>query len=302
MRTENLHAAVAAEESGALRGTLVIGRRMSFRVTTWRLQRAYYPPERRFPRKAIVNTLFSTLAPQAASLSIPVWLDLMAVVVGSLSGAITASDRKLDMIGAVGLALICGLGGGLIRDMTMQVGDVYMLKSAYAIPAAVATGLIAYFFNGLFRRIPGLINWVDIVAVGLFAASGCDKAIVYDLSFFAAVLMGALTGIGGGMLRDVFLGEVPQVFRRGNLYAMCAIAGALAYYLLAVGMRLSKPLAVLVAVAITVGLRHWSLRNNVLSPADIDLSPRVVEPVRRAADEAKRKARQPRKQREKKGR
>lgn len=230
-----------------------------------------------------VQTIFSSLAPQLTTLTLPVWLDMAAVVVGGMGGALNSCERKLDLVGALGLALICGLGGGLIRDTIMQVGDVYMLKSAFAIPAALITGGVVFFFHGLFARVPHLIEWVDIISVGLFAASGADKAIVYELTPLAAILMGMLTGVGGGLLRDVFLGDVPHIFRRGNLYALCAIAGATVYYLMAVPLMLSKPLAAFLCLAVTVGLRRMSLRYNIMSPADIDLSPKLIDGARRAA-------------------
>lgn len=236
-----------------------------------------------------MDALLSFIFPEASTLTLPIWLDLMAVMVGSLSGALTACERKLDLVGAVGLSMICGLGGGLIRDTIMQSGGVYMISSAYAIPSSVATGIVVFFFHGGFGRLDRLIEWVDIVGVGLFAAAGTDKAAVFGLLFMACLLMGTVTGIGGGMLRDVFLGDVPRIFRRGNLYALCAIAGAGTYYLAAIPAHLNKTIAVALCVVVTVGLRRWSLRYNILSPADIDLTPKVVEPVRRGVERARAK-------------
>jgi uncharacterized membrane protein YeiH len=231
-----------------------------------------------------VESVFSSLAPQVSALSLPVWLDLAAVVVGGISGVLTACERKLDLVGAIGLSIVCGLGGGLIRDTIMQVGSVYMLDSYYAIPVAIATGVIVFFFHGPFSRIDNVIAWVDIISVGLFAASGTDKAIVYELTPVAAVFMGTLTGIGGGMLRDVFLGDIPHIFRKGNLYALCAIAGAVVYYVAAVPLGLTKTLSVLICVVVTVALRRLSLRYGIMSPADIDLTPKVMEGARKAAE------------------
>lgn len=78
------------------------------------------------------------------ALMLPAWLELTAVVVGSLSGSLVAIDRKLDMTGCVALSLICGLGGGLIRDIIMQRGDVYMLNSTPAILLCVLAGIIVF--------------------------------------------------------------------------------------------------------------------------------------------------------------
>lgn len=212
--------------------------------------------------------------------SLPEWLELASIVVGSMSGLLVARERKLDLVGYLGLALLCGLGGGLIRDMTMQRGGVYMIDSPFAIGASLATAIVVFLFPRAFERFPRLLEWVDIIAVGLFAVMGTDKAVVYGLNPLAAVLMGTMTGIGGGMLRDVFLGEVPRIFQRSNFYAICAVAGAAAYWAFVKVVPIDKGVAAFLGVAVTVVLRRLSLHFDMMSPADIDLTPQVVRPIR----------------------
>lgn len=229
------------------------------------------------------------LAPQGVStgtLSLPLWLDLASVVVGSFSGVLAAQKRGLDLVGMLALCFLCGLGGGLIRDVIMQVGNVYVLQSHWAIPVAIAAGLFGFVFPGLFRQFPHLLEWLDIFSVALFVATGTDKAIVYGLYPMACVLMGVLTGVGGGMLRDVFLGEVPRVFERSNLYALCAVAGSVTYYACIRWVGLRRPWAALACVALTVGLRRLSLRYHILSPSNVDLTPEVEDSARRVARRA----------------
>lgn len=227
--------------------------------------------------------IFSTLNPELVAVSLPTWVDLASVIVGSAGGVLVARARHLDAVGFVGLAVLCGLGGGLIRDVMMQVGSVYMLDSPFAIPASVATGLLGFLFPRLLDRVPNILEWLDIIAVALFALVGTDKALVYGLLPASCVLMGIMTGVGGGMLRDVFLGEVPRIFQRSNLYALCALAGSTVYYLTVVLLSVSKLWGAVLCVLVTIGLRRWSLHFNVKTPADVDLAPRVVAPVRRAA-------------------
>ena len=143
-------------------------------------------------------------------LMLPAWLELAAVVVGSLSGSLVAIERQLDLTGCVALSLICGLGGGLIRDVIMQEGDVYMLNSTAAIVLCVVAGAIVFHFPTALRRVPNAIEWADILSVGLFCAAGVNKALMYGLGGVQAVLMGVITGVGGGMLRDVFFGRRAQ--------------------------------------------------------------------------------------------
>lgn len=227
--------------------------------------------------------IFAAINPEYMAVSLPTWVDLASVVVGSAGGVMVARARHLDAVGFIGLALLCGLGGGLIRDVMMQVDSVYMLDSPFAIPASVATGLIAFLFPQPLDRAGSLLEWLDIMAVALFALVGTDKAIVYGFYPASCVLMGIMTGVGGGMLRDVFLGEVPRIFQKSNLYALCALAGGVAYYLAVVCLSINKLWGSVICVAVTIGLRRWSLRFNVQTPADVDLGPRVAAPVKRAA-------------------
>lgn len=227
--------------------------------------------------------LFTTYSPELMAVSLPTWIDLASVVVGSAGGVMVARSRHLDAVGFVGLALLCGLGGGLIRDIMMQVGSVYMLDSPFAIPASVATGLVAFLFPQPLDRAGNLMEWLDITAVALFALVGTDKALVHGFLPASCMLMGIMTGVGGGMLRDVFLGEVPHIFQRSNLYAVCALAGSAAYWCAVVLGSVSKFWGALLCIVVTIGLRRWSLRFNVQTPADVDLGPRVSEPVKRAA-------------------
>lgn len=217
---------------------------------------------------------------------IPAWLDAAAVLVGALSGVFVARERRLDVVGYVALSILGGLGGGLVRDTIMQCGDVYMLSSPYAIPMAVVAGIAGFLFPNELTRHPNLYEWVDIVSVALFVVAGSDKAIRYGLGPWAVVLMGTVTGVGGGMMRDVFLGDTPRIFQRSNLYAICAVAGSLGYLLLEAVVPIGRPLAALVSVLLVVGLRRISLRYNVLSPADGDIAPRVRSGARNLAESA----------------
>ncbi len=232
--------------------------------------------------------IYATLSPQVA-VALPAWLDLASVAVGGISGALVASERKLDPIGFIGLSMLCGLGGGLIRDMAMQQGGTYMLDNPYAIPATIAIGLLIFFFPRPFEKIPGLLEWVDIISVALFALGGTDKAIVYSLLPVSAILMGTLTGVGGGMLRDVFLGDVPRIFKPSSYYAVCAVAGSAAYYGLVVWLDLNKYVAAVIMVLVTVGLRRWSLAKGAVTPVAKDLTPRVAAKLRRYKKQGRRK-------------
>lgn len=227
---------------------------------------------------------------QSAALEIPFALEMLGVIVGGMGGTLTACNRKLDIVGAVALSMVCGLGGGLIRDVIMQVGSVYMLDSPYAIPVSVAVGLFVFFFHSPFESHPEAIEWLDILSVGLFAVAGVDKALVHGLSPLAALLMGVLTGSGGGLLRDIVLGDVPKLFQKGNWYAICSLGGSVAYYSLVVAGDAEKGVAGAIGVAVTVVMRRLSLRYDLKSPANVDLTPKVKQSFKRVRRRKGRKS------------
>lgn len=219
---------------------------------------------------------------QTTVLELPFALEMLGVVVGAVGGTLVACERKLDIVGGVALGMVCALGGGLIRDCIMQSGSVYMLDSPFAIPVSVGVALVVFFFHEPVVRHPNAVEWLDILGVGLFAAAGADKAIVHGLSPAAVLLMGVLTGNGGGLLRDIVLGDVPKMFQKGNWYALCSLFGSLAYWLLVVQLGWTKGVAGTIAVLVTIALRRASLRFNIQSPADVDLTPRLLESIEQA--------------------
>lgn len=203
---------------------------------------------------------------------IPLWLDLLAVLVGSMSGALVGTAKKLDLIGVISCAFLTGLGGGLIRDTTMQVGSVYFLDSYYAIPTALITGIVIFYFHEWSEKVPEFVEWIDISSVALFVIAGTDKAIAYNLAPLAVVFMGTMTGVGGGMLRDSIIGETPRIFKKSNFYAVCAVFGSAVFLTVYSIFGLERYIATLSCFVAVVALRRLSLKYNWQSPADVELS------------------------------
>ena len=127
----------------------------------------------------VVAALTVTSHASDAMVAIPFWLEMFAVVAASISGVLVARAHKLDLVGAVALAVVCGLGGGLLRDMTLQVGNVYILNQPVALPLSIATAAIIYIFPAIVDKPEKLIPLLDIISVGIYAATGADKALVY---------------------------------------------------------------------------------------------------------------------------
>jgi uncharacterized membrane protein YeiH len=155
-----------------------------------------------------------------------VGLDLVGIFVFAVSGALVAVRKDLDVFAVLVLAGTTGLGGGFVRDVLIgAVPPEALADWRYLIVPATA-GLVTFFFHSTLGRKERVINVLDAAGLALFCVTGALKALDYGLGPMPAALMGLLTAIGGGMLRDVLTGRVPLVFR-GELYATPALTGAL---------------------------------------------------------------------------
>lgn len=231
---------------------------------------------------AVTQSAVSASIIASESVAIPLAFELLAVVVAAATGALTARENKLDLVGAIGLAVLVSLGGGLIRDVILQEGNVYILRQPLALPVAVATAAAVFTFPVMVEKPDRLVAVLDIFSVGLFAVMGADKTMLYGYPAITCVMMGFFTAVGGGLLRDVCLARVPYIFQRSNLYAIAAIAGALTYIVLVQCLDIWNIAAAVISVAITMAVRWWSIRYNIMSPTEVDLH-KLPEPVKKVA-------------------
>lgn len=231
---------------------------------------------------AVTQSAVSASVIASESVAIPLAFELLAVVVAAATGALTARENKLDLVGAIGLAVLVSLGGGLIRDMILQEGNVYILRQPLALPVAIATAAAVFTFPVMVEKPDRLVAILDIFSVGLFAVMGADKTMLYGYPAITCVMMGFFTAVGGGLLRDVCLARVPYIFQRSNLYAIAAIAGALTYIVLVQCLDIWNIAAAVISVAVTMAVRWWSIRYNIMSPTEVDLH-KLPEPVKKVA-------------------
>lgn len=229
---------------------------------------------------ALLGALLTTADPTLAAVAVPGFLELGAVVAGAVSGALVACKKNLDIIGVCVLALVTALGGGLIRDTILPTDSIYMLDTPLAVIGTTAVGVAAFFFAGLFYKLDKPIAVADIISVALFTLSGTDKALINDYGLIPCVMMGVITGVGGGVVRDICLGQIPGIFKSSNFYAVCSFAGALVYFGL-VELHAVKPAAGVACIATVVGLRWLSLRYNLITVEPVDLTPKLVGPLSR---------------------
>lgn len=152
------------------------------------------------------------------------WLNLAGTFVFGLSGGLAAVRARLDLFGVLVLSLVVGLAGGVIRDLLIGVPPATFRDWRY-LAAAGAGGLAVFAARPALERVWNVVQVFDGAGLALFCVTGAAKAVEFHLQPVQAVLLGAITGIGGGMLRDVLLGHVPTVLRH-DLYAVPALAGA----------------------------------------------------------------------------
>lgn len=189
-------------------------------------------------------------------------LDLVGIFVFAISGALVAVRKQLDVFGVIVLALCTGLGGGFLRDVLIGATPPAALADWRYLLVPVGAGLLTFWCHPTLGRMERTMLVVDALGLALFSPAGALKAVDFGLGFLPATLMGMVTGVGGGIVRDVLAGRVPLVLRPGVLYAIPATAGSAVAVL---GLKLGyHNLPVTLAGAIVVAVwrllaiwRHW---------------------------------------------
>jgi uncharacterized membrane protein YeiH len=154
-------------------------------------------------------------------------LILIGVVAFALSGALLAVRCKLDIVGMAVLATVTAVGGGIIRDVL--IGDIppAALTDPWSLLLPLGAAGITYVFHSRVARMGRAVQLFDAIGLGVFCATATTKAAAAGLPPMAAVLLGTITGVGGGILRDVLAGQTPSVLRKDSgLYAIPAVAGS----------------------------------------------------------------------------
>jgi uncharacterized membrane protein YeiH len=207
-------------------------------------------------------------------------LDLGGTFVFALSGAAAGIRHRLDLFGVLVLSFVAANFGGITRDILIGAVPPIAIRDWRYVTVSIAAGMIAFYWHPLIERLRSPVLVFDAVGLGLFAVVGTSKALTFDLGPVAAPLLGMLSGIGGGLVRDLLVSEVPAVFR-AEIYALAALSGAV----VVVGGHLlhfpSAPAAILGA-ALCFGLRMISIKRGwrlpVATPLERSSSRRSAAP------------------------
>ena len=200
---------------------------------------------------------------------VPVALDLIGIFVFALSGALLGVRIQFDIVGVLVLGAVTGLGGGIMRDVLIgAIPPASFTDWRYLLVPLIA-GVIVFRFHPDVARIERSINWFDAMGLGLFSVLGAQKALVFGLDPIPAALMGVLTGVGGGVLRDLLANRMPSVLRE-DVYAIPALVGSLVV-VASWQLGLFREWVLIPAAATCVGLRFLALHHRWSAPRASDL-------------------------------
>ncbi|HEY7988344.1 MAG TPA: TRIC cation channel family protein [Lapillicoccus sp.] len=184
----------------------------------------------------------------------PLLLDLIGVFAFALSGGLVAVRKRLDLFGVLVLAGATGLGGGVLRDLLIGFIPPIGISDWRLVATALAAGLVTFAYHPGVERLGRLVKVLDAVGLAVFAVGGALLALARPgIPPLAAIIVGTVTAVGGGALRDVLVGQVPEVLRR-ELYALPALLGSAAV-VVAYEVGFISPFVVWGAAALVFGIR-----------------------------------------------
>ena len=190
----------------------------------------------------------------------PLWLALLTVGVNALVGALRGhsdDSRHWDIVGVAVFALLMGLGGGFIRDMLLGNLPATSLRDPWSLATVlVAVGIVLVVGHHL-AKAATVMSFLDGLALGLFAVTGTEYGLAFDLPYVSAILLGAISAVGGGMLVSVLQGQTPEILLAGAPTALLAVTGSLTYAVLSLW---SPTVASVVGIAVVVAGQYASRR------------------------------------------
>ena len=191
-------------------------------------------------------------------------LDLIGTLVFAISGSLMAKQHDFDIFGAAVVAFVTALGGGTIRDLLIGVTPVgWMIDPQYLV--AVITGVVMVLvFPSYLLKLRKTMFLFDTIGIGIFTLIGIQKALGLGLSPMIALMMGIVSAVFGGVIRDILCTEVPLIFRK-EIYATACLAGG-AIYLLSIYLGVNNNLAMITSMFIIIGIRLVSVVKHIALP------------------------------------
>jgi uncharacterized membrane protein YeiH len=202
-------------------------------------------------------------------------LDLLGTFVFALSGAMAGVKHRLDLFGVLVLSYAAGNAGGIARDLLIGAVPPAAISDWRYLGVSLLAGIITFWRPSVIDRLRSPVLLFDAAGLGLFAVAGTQKALAFGLHPVMAALLGMLTGIGGGMTRDVLLAEIPIVLR-ADLYAVAALAGA-AVVIIGAALRLPLIAVTIAGAVLCFGLRLIAIRRGWHLPVADEPEQRAIK-------------------------
>jgi uncharacterized membrane protein YeiH len=205
---------------------------------------------------------------------VPTEIDLLAVFVAGIAGALIAARRDFDITGVIFLAIISGLGGGILRDTLIQRGTPVAFTNSNYLVVAFAAAALGFFFSQRLGRIDWVFTMFSALSLGLYTLVGVQKGLDAGLPNLSVLMLGIITAAGGGMLLDVLLTRTPTAFLPGAPYALLSLLGGLLVILLD-ELDINEEWLWWMPVVVVVALRFLALRMGWQTPLATDLPGQV---------------------------
>jgi len=191
-------------------------------------------------------------------------LDLFGVSVFAVTGALAAGRKQMDLFGVIVLSTVTAVGGGTIRDVILGSYPVFWVSNNFYITLSVVTSIIVFSSTRLFKIRYSLLNIADAFGLSVFTIIGTQKALQMGVSPFVSIVMGVMTGVFGGMIRDVLSGEIPLILRH-EIYATASFSGAIVYVVIIILFK-QQTAAICISVAVTLVMRLAAIKWKISLP------------------------------------
>jgi uncharacterized membrane protein YeiH len=208
--------------------------------------------------------------------TLPLFIDLSATCLYAMTGALLAIRRHYDIVGLFVLALVTGVGGGLIRDgIFIQNGPPMAISDGRYLLVVIVGCIGAALFRNRVARLQTAFLFADALGFGCYAVVGVEHGLNAQLPVVAAIMVGVVTACGGGLLRDVLVRDEPLLFKPGQLYVLAALIGASLFALLILFFKTSALLAALLSIACSFIFRVLAIAFNWKT---VSVSPKSSQP------------------------
>lgn len=189
-------------------------------------------------------------------------LDLIGTAVFATAGVLSAGGKRMDLFGVVVVAMVSALGGGTLRDVILDANPVFWVNDPLYLYVAGLAALVTFYAATHVNRIPPAIFLVaDAMGLAVFTIIGAHKALDFGAPYIVVVIMGIMTGVAGGIMRDMLCAEIPLVLRR-EIYATACLVGGVLFVILAhfnVPQSLLIPLPAAAVLAVRLAAIYWQL-------------------------------------------